>query len=393
MGAMGQNIARSYLKPTLSAGKKEAQRLFGRSAMASEANEEVVKRVLERNILGEKNPEMAITNALEDVENKLQGVVGDQPTKFNNLLSAIIARGRNAATQVARNIPGAQAAIEQEIAATRTGNLGGKLDYGTPRPPAIKDTVSAQPIASAMRGPEVTPGRPRPTQPQYKNEILQQIENQSPRTSIVREATESNPRGMPLPTDPLGNLIARNYSPEVKAPAPGMAISHRPQPVTAQEALRFARASARDKTNWDEPTSGLTDTFRRQQEHAARLATKRAVPEARPLLKEEAELISALRVVPQAMNRESNKNTIARLPAMLAALGAIGTGRPIRGAALALGGVGIMDRNSGQIAQALYNVGKSKLLPKVSPEMARELGKRFWQAALLSQLEKTDEGQ
>jgi hypothetical protein len=311
----GLDVARGYLKPTLAAGRKEAMRLFGRPTMASTANEEVVKRALERNILGAKNPEMAISEAIDAAEGKLGKLVGDQPTRLNDYLNTVFQRGVKAAKGSARDVPGALGTIENEMARTRSGSLGPKLDFGESIPPG--------------------------------------------------------------PT-PSGNVSTAALLEKMKGTQPTAVVPHRPQPVTAKEALQFARRSAKD-TSWDKPSSSLLDWFTKQQESAARTAVKQAVPEARPHLKELGELISLQRVVPQAMNRELNKNTVARLPAMIAAAAQ----RSPKNALMALLGVNMADQNAGKVAQTLYNVGKK--IPGVSPQNA-EAASRMAQTMLLSLL-------
>lgn len=278
---LGRSVARSTLKPTLDAGRKEAARLFGRPAMASQANDAVVERALQRGIMGADNPEMAVSQALDTVEGQLKKVVGDQPTKAANLLRAVFQRGRHAATGAPKDVPGAKQAIENQIEAVRTGSLGGKLNEG--------------------------------------------------------------------------------YA-----------------PVTAREALGWSRRMSKDNA-WDKPASNLEGWFGKSLESAGRTAVKRAVPEARPMLKEMGDLLSLQRVIPQAMNREANRNTVTRLPGMLAA---VMTGHPIKGAASLLG-MNLAEANSGKVAQTLYNAGQK--IPGMSDAMARRMEMAI-RAALISQL-------
>lgn len=363
---MGRNVARSYLKPTLDAGRKEAARLFGRPVMAAQANEAIIERALQRKILGADNPEMALSHAIENTEKQLKGVVGDQPTRMNDMLSAVFRRGRNAARNAPKDVPNAQQAIEAEIERTRSGNLGGKLDFGSPRPPAPSDTLSAQPIVNTMRGRQPSAGTPRPQEPRMISDV-QRIQNQQPRTQIMREAPEGSE---------LGDLVARNFTEGVKAPTVPLIASHRPPPITATEAMEWARRASKD-SSWDKPASDLVGWFNKAQESAARSAVKDAVPAARPLLNEMGDLLSLQRVIPQAMNREMNRNTVTRLPGMLAA---VASGHPVKAAGSLLG-VNLADQNAGKIAQTLYNTGTR--IPGASPETADAIG-RLVQAALLT---------
>ena len=365
----GRDVARSYLKPTLDAGRKESVRLFGRPAMASHANEAVVDRGLQRGVLGADNPEMAVSDAIDATENQLKKLVGDQPTRLNDMLGAVFQRGRNAARNAPKDVPAAQAAIESEIARTRTGNLGGKLDYGSPRPDAPSDAVSAQSLVQAMRGKQPSAGNPRPTPPRLVT-ALERVQNQQPKTQIMRDAPEGSE---------LAGVIGRNYSDPILPNTTPLIASHRPPNITAREALDWARAAAKD-SSWDKPSSGLVGWFNKAQESAARSAVKDAVPEARPLLNELGDLISLQRVIPQATNREANRNTVARLPGMLAALMA---GHPVKAGA-ALLGTNMADQNAGKIAQTLYNTGKR--LPSASPESAKAASQMI-QAALVAMLE------
>lgn len=406
----GVQMARGYLKPALDAGRQEAQRMFGRNWQASDANNKIVDRALERGILGADNPEQAVADRMTQVEGELGKVVGDQPSRFNNIMKAVIQRGRTAAQNAPEDIPAAQAAIEARIEAIRTGRLGGKLDFGTARPPAVTDTLSAQPLANAMRGTQASAGKIAPPDPKIIHGlqrigaqptggnittgvpiVTQEVQGpalatsrleapmsgQTPRrfagsgnTEVMREAP---------PTSPTGAVIGRNFTPPVAASPTTMPLvaSHRPQNVTAKEALDFGRDFGKG-TSWEKSPSGLIDWFNRQVESGARTAAKQAAPNARALLGEQGELSSLRRVISQAANREGNKNAFLRLPAMLAALKAT---NPVA-AAGTVGGMAAIDRNTGKIAQTLYNAGRFQ----PSPETVKGTSDAALAAALMQLL-------
>jgi hypothetical protein len=120
----GERMARSAIKPTVSAGAGEAQRRFGSRALASDASDEIIRRGLERNMFGGADPIGTVKAAQEATVEELNRVIGDQPVTLAPVLSSPFRRARGAASGAVKNIPGAQSAVRSEINALRKGVLG-----------------------------------------------------------------------------------------------------------------------------------------------------------------------------------------------------------------------------------------------------------------------------
>jgi hypothetical protein len=139
--------------------------------------------------------------------------------------------------------------------------------------------------------------------------------NQSPLSETVQKKTL-------VPTGRISSSGKPVMKPEVED------VRQLRTDVTAKEALDTARASSRWSTrkSWGEQ-KGAAKEADKAVERAARDAVKTAVPATKPVLKQEAQAITAKKVLDRKAFREGNRDAVS-LPAHVIAAGEIAKGRP-----------------------------------------------------------------
>jgi hypothetical protein len=155
----GRAIARSQIKPTVSAGAGEAQRRLGSRALASKANDEVIERGLDRNLLGGADPLADVVAARDVTSKRLDRAIGDQPTQAHRLIETVFKRGRAAADEAVMDIPGAQGTIEGQIKRFEGGRLGRDAMRPGPAASAWEVAEKSDRPAVPLNGAGATPRR------------------------------------------------------------------------------------------------------------------------------------------------------------------------------------------------------------------------------------------